>query len=255
MKKELLNVGLTIIGDEILTGRRVDKHFAHSINYFKELGVVISRAVYLGDDLEVLAGHFRQVRTAGEVTFSFGGIGATPDDVTRQAMAAAHEVKIIRHPEAVALIEDRFGEGAYPNRILMSELPEGAQLVPNDYNQIPGFSVGETYCLPGFPEMAWPMMDWVVRTGYQLPAGREFYFCSLLVHGVRESELIGLLETVQKQFPEVKLSSLPRFPAEGRWQTELGARGARAAAREVLDLLEKRLVESGYQVSSKEYGR
>ncbi len=251
MKKELLSTGLTIIGDEILSGRRVDKHFAHSINYFRELGVDISWALYIGDDQDVLTDHFRKVRKNGDMTFSFGGIGATPDDLTRQSVAAAHDVKLIRHPGAVSLIEERFGEEAYPNRILMAELPESAQLIPNDFNRIPGFSVGEIFCLPGFPEMAWPMMDWVVRTYYQLPENRDLSFCSLLVHGVRESELIGLLETVQKQFPEVKISSLPRFPAEGQWQTELGARGTNAAVREVLGLLEKRLAKNGYTVSSK----
>lgn len=252
MKKELLSAGLTIIGDEILSGRRVDKHFAYSLNYFRELGVDIAWALYIGDDLEDLTDHFRKVKANGGATFSFGGIGATPDDVTRQSVAAAHDVTMIRHPDAVRLIEERFGEDAYPNRILMAELPEGAELIPNNYNQIPGFSVGEIYCLPGFPEMSWPMLDWVVRTCYQLPENRDLSFCSLVVHDVRESELIGLLETVQKQFPDVKISSLPRFPAEGRWQTELGARGTRAATREVMGLLEKRLADNGYTVSIKE---
>ena len=251
MKKELLRAGLTIIGDEILSGRRVDKHFAYSLNYFRDLGVDVAWALYVGDDQEVLADHFRKVRKKGDVTFSFGGIGATPDDVTRQAAAAAYDVELVRHPGAAALIEERFGRDAYPNRILMADLPEGALLIPNDFNQIPGFSVGEIFCLPGFPEMAWPMLDWVVRTHYQLPENRDLSFCSLLVHDVRESELIGLLETVQEQFPEVKISSLPRFPAEGRWQTELGVRGTGAAAREVIGLLEKHLVDAGYTVSSK----
>ncbi len=251
MKKVLLSAGLTIIGDEILSGRRGDKHFAYSINYFRELGVDVAWTLYIGDDQGALTDHFRKVRANGDTTFSFGGIGATPDDLTRQSVAAAHDMKLIRHPGAVSLIEERFGEDAYPNRILMAELPEGAQLIPNDFNRIPGFSVGEIFCLPGFPEMAWPMMDWVVRTYYQLPENRDLYLCSLIVHDVRESELIGLLEIVQKQFPGVKISSLPRFPAEGRWQTELGARGTRAAAREVLGLLETRLADNGYTISSK----
>ena len=252
MKKELLSVGLTIIGDEILSGRRIDKHFAHSISYFQELGIEISWAAYLGDESQVLVDHFRKVRSNRDVTFSFGGIGATPDDRTRQSMAAAHDVGMIRHPEAVKLIEGRFGESAYPNRILMAELPDGSQLIPNGFNQIPGFFMGEIYCLPGFPEMAWPMMDWVVRTQYQLPVDRDRCFCSLIVHNVRESELIALLETVQEQFPDVKISSLPRFPAEGTWQTELGVRGGKTLTLKAMDLLKKGLFEKGYEISSEE---
>jgi molybdopterin-biosynthesis enzyme MoeA-like protein len=253
MKKELLSVGLTIIGDEILSGRRIDKHFAHSINYFQELAIDICWATYLGDDAKTLADHFRRVRKSEDITFSFGGIGATPDDLTRQSMAAAHDVEMIRHPEAVKLIEGRFGDGAYPNRILMAELPEGCQLIPNEFNQIPGFSMGNIHCLPGFPEMAWSMMDWVVRTAYQLPENRDLYFCSLIVKNVRESEIITLLERVQKQFPDCKISSLPRFPAEGSWQTELGVCGQKIVALEVMDVLRRRLLKNGYEISSKEH--
>lgn len=252
MKKELLSVGLTIIGDEILSGRRIDKHLAYSINYFKELAIEICLATYLGDDAKTLADHFRSVRKSGVVTFSFGGIGATPDDMTRQSMAAAHDVEMTRHPEAVKLIEDRFGDGAYPNRILMAELPEGSQLIPNEFNQIPGFSMGNIHCLPGFPEMAWSMMDWVVRTEYHPPENRDLSFCSLIVRNVRESEIITMLERVQKQFPDCKISCLPRFPAEGTWQTELGVRGQKIRALEAMDLLRTRLLENGYEISSKE---
>jgi len=252
MKKELLSVGLTIIGDEILSGRRIDKHLAHSINYFQDLGIDICWATYLGDDAEPLADHFRRVRKSEDVTFSFGGIGATPDDMTRQSMAAAHDVEMIRHPEAVKLIEGRFGDGAYPNRILMAELPEGSQLIPNEFNKIPGFSMGNIHCLPGFPEMAWSMMDWVVRTGYHLPENRDLCFCSVIVKNVRESEIITMLEGVQKQFPDCKVSSLPRFPAAGTWQTELGVRGKKIQALAAMDLLRARLLENGYEIFTKE---
>lgn len=245
-------VGLTIIGDEILSGRRVDKHFSHAIDYFQELGIDIGWAAYLGDDAASLADHFRRVRESNDVTFSFGGIGATPDDVTRQAMAVAHDVTIIRHPQAAALIEKRFGDGAYPNRILMADLPDGARLIPNEFNKIPGFSLANIHCLPGFPEMAWPMMDWVIRSHYILPDKRGLTCYSFVVKNVRESELITMLESVQQQFPAVKISSLPRFPAEGLWQTELGVRGEKSLALQAVNLLKMRILENGYEVSQKE---
>ena len=98
--------------------------------------------------------------------FSFGGIGATPDDHTRQAAAAALGVPLERHPEAVAEIEARFGADAYPHRVLMAEFPAGASIIPNPFNRIAAFSVRDHHFLPGFPQMAWPMLDWVLATHY-----------------------------------------------------------------------------------------
>ena len=164
-------------------------------------------------------------------------------------MARAYDVSLTRHPEAVELIETQFGEGAYPNRILMAELPEGSQLIPNGFNNIPGFSLGTIYCLPGFPEMAWPMMEWVIQTQFTIPVNRDVAFCTIIVHEVRESELISLLEKVQRRFPATRVSSLPRFPAEGSWQTELGVRGESEQVQEVMGLLEADLRERGYTIS------
>ena len=247
-RKQLLSVRLTIIGDEILSGRRADKHFAHAIAFFSDLGVELEQVSYLGDDSRALVEHFRYLRQQKQVSFSFGGIGATVDDRTRQSMARAHDVGMIRHPEAARLIEAQFGSSAYPNRILMADLPDGATLIPNEYNNIPGFSLGDIHCLPGFPEMAWPMMSWVVQNYYTVIDNREHYFCSFIVYDVRESELITLLETVQQQFPRTKISSLPRFPAEGTWQTELGVKGVKEEVLEAVEQLKLALTKRKYEL-------
>ncbi len=246
MKKAMTKAGLVIIGDELLQGRRVDKHFPHVRGYMDELGVDISWVYWLGDETDLLIEHFQAIKQRGDVCFSFGGIGATPDDLTRQAMAEAHSVSIVPHPEAVRLIENQFGEGAYPNRILMAQLPAGAELIPNQFNNIPGFSMGEIYCLPGFPEMAWSMMQWVVQTYYDVSQNPENFFQSFVVPGARESELIRLLEDTQQRFPNVKLSSLPRFPKAGGWQVELGVRGSERTVLQVEEILKSELLNRGY---------
>lgn len=225
MKKKMTSVGLSIIGDEILSGRRLDKHFNHAVEYFNSIGVDIGWTYYVGDSEQKLVTHFKQIQESGDICFSFGGIGATPDDLTRQAMAASHGVKLVKHPAAVQLIEEKFGETAYPNRIRMAELPEGSQLIPNDFNNIPGFSMNRIFCLPGFPEMAWPMMEWVVEHYFVTQQGPRKYFLSLIVQGAKESELIALLESTQKRFLKVKISSLPHFPRQDNWLVELGVRG------------------------------
>ncbi len=245
-RKKLQQVRLTIIGDEILSGRRTDKHFAHAISYFNQFGVEISAVTYIGDEQDALIDHFQCLQEQNDPVISFGGIGATVDDRTRLCMALAHDSKLIRHPEAVRLIENRFGEAAYPNRILMADLPEGSLLIPNKFNDIPGFSVGEIHCLPGFPQMAWPMMDWVIHHHYKVGEKSDISQVSFTVHDVRESEIIPLLESAQQQFPEVKLSSLPRFPSEGVWQTELGVRGSRTEREKAAAYLQKELERNGY---------
>jgi molybdopterin-biosynthesis enzyme MoeA-like protein len=252
MKKRLTKVGLLIIGDEILQGRRVDKHFPHVRDYLSELGVDVAWVYWIGDDADLLVEHFEAIRRRGDTCFSFGGIGATPDDLTRQAVAQAYGVDVVPHPEAVRLIENQFGEGAYPNRILMAELPEGAELVPNQFNNIPGFSMGEIYCLPGFPEMAWPMIQWIVRTCYDVSQNPENFFQSFLVPGARESELITLLEETQNRFGAVKISSLPRFPKEGGWQVELGVRGQEELVVQAVDVLQAELIQRGHLLEKKD---
>ena len=248
MKPIVNKVGLLIIGDEILLGRRVDKHFIHSLGYFKNRGVDICWVYYVGDDPRQLKTHLKLIRDRGDVCFCFGGIGATPDDLTRQAMADAHGLKLVHHPDAVKLIENQFGGGAYPNRILMADLPEGAELIPNEFNNIPGFSVGTIYCLPGFPEMAWPMMDWVMKNRLKWQTCPDHFSQSFIVLDARESELITLLETAQKQYPDVKISSLPRFPKEGEWRIELGARGVEHQVIEVMEMLRVEILKMGFRV-------
>ena len=248
MEQIVNKVGLLIIGDEILLGRRVDKHFIHALEYFKERGLDIGWVYYVGDDALQLEAHLKLIRDRGDVCFCFGGIGATPDDLTRQAMADAHDLKLVHHPDAVKLIERQFGDGAYPNRILMADLPEGAELIPNEFNNIPGFSVGTIYCLPGFPEMAWPMMDWVMKNRLEWQDHAGQFSDSIGVFDARESELIPLLETGQKQYPDVKISSLPRFPAKGKWRVELGARGAKQQVIEVLEMLRDELLKMGFRI-------
>jgi molybdopterin-biosynthesis enzyme MoeA-like protein len=92
--------GAIIIGDEILSGKRQDKHFARIAELLGQRGLRLSWVEYLGDDRERLTATFKRTMAAGDVVFSCGGIGNTPDDHTRQAVAAALGVGLELHPEA-----------------------------------------------------------------------------------------------------------------------------------------------------------
>ena len=220
-----MNIGALIIGDEILSGKRSDKHLPHVIATLAARGLTLDFVHYLGDDRARLTALLRDSFARGDLLFSFGGIGATPDDHTRQAAAAALGLPLVRHPEAVAEIEARFGADAYPHRVLMAEFPEGARVIPNPVNRIAGFSIRDHHFFPGFPQMAWPMLDWVLATWYadlrQVPPQER----AIVVHDAGESQLLPLMEANVALFPQLKLFSLPSFMSDGARRIELGVKG------------------------------
>ena len=142
-------------------------------------------------------------------------------------------------------IEQRFGEQAYPKRILMAEIPHGSTIIPNSYNRIPGFSINHIHCMPGFPEMAWPMMEWLLNEHYAHLVTEKPVLYRLMIENTRESALIDPMTEVQSQFPQVKISSLPRFLDGGGYQVEMGVRGSQKLAYDALQLLISCLESAG----------
>lgn len=232
--------GLIIIGDEILSGKRADKHLPRVIELLKARGLSLDYAEYVGDDPQRITAVLQRAFASGDVVFSTGGIGATPDDHTRQCAARALGVALQLHPQAKALIEQRMQDLAQEqgrvydpdqadnlHRLNMGVFPQGAQIIPNPYNKIPGFSHGQVHFVPGFPVMAWPMMEWVLDTYY-----RAFFTAhawverSVIVFGAMEATLTPLMETIEQDHPGVKVFSLPSVdhPQYGR-HIELGVKG------------------------------
>lgn len=221
----LVNIGAYIIGDEILSGKRADRHLAHVIATLNGRGLKLAWARYEGDDRRRLAASLRESFAQQAIVFAFGGVGATPDDHTRHAAAMALDVPLERHPEAVREIEAQFGAAAYPHRILMAEFPRGSTIIPNPVNRVASFSIRDHHFLPGFPQMAWPMLDWVLEHHYaQLHAAPEAER-AIVVHGAGESQLLPVMDENVARFPTLKLFSLPTFLPEGGRRLELGVRG------------------------------
>ena len=216
--------GIYIIGDEILSGKREDKHLTQAIAILKAHGLQLGWAEYLGDEPSRMVASFKRSFATDDIVFSFGGIGATPDDYTRQAAADALNVPIVRHAGGVAEIEAQFGDGAYPKRVMMADFPLGAGLIPNPVNRVAGFTVKSHYFVPGFPAMAHPMMEWVLNTHYShLFHQTEYLEQSIIVIDGIESKLIDLMNAVITQF-DVKVFSLPKLKPNPH--VELGAKGS-----------------------------
>ena len=235
-----MNVGIVIVGDEILSGKRQDKHLSKIIELLSARGMALSSAVYVGDDRPRITAALRDAFASGDLVFSCGGIGATPDDHTRQCAAAALGVDLVLHPEAKLLIEQRMrdvaaelgttyepGRADNVHRLNMGVFPAGAAIIPNPYNKIPGFSVGHVHFVPGFPVMAWPMMEWVLEQHYpHLHGAARTVERSVIVFGAMEASLTPLMEDIEARFAGVKVFSLPSVdhPEFGR-HIELGVKG------------------------------
>lgn len=242
--------GALIIGDEILSGRRVDKHLPKLIELLSERGLSLSWASHVGDDPARITRMLSDAFASGDVVFSFGGIGATPDDHTRQCAAAALHEPLVLHPEAKALILARMAEmavqqgttldPAHPDslrRLHMGEFPVSARIIANPYNRIPGFSCqgaggGTVHFVPGFPVMAWPMVASVLDQRYaqwfKVGAWAEY---SVIVYGAMEATLTPLMVQIESAHPGIKVFSLPSVdhPVHGK-HIDLGVKGPHDAA-------------------------
>ncbi len=249
-----MNFGVIIIGDEILSGKRADKHLPKVIELLAARGLSLSWARYVGDDPTRISADLKHAFESGDIVFSCGGIGATPDDHTRQCAAAALGVPLALHPQARDLIVERMRETAQEqgipfepdrhdnvHRLNMGVFPAGAQIIPNPYNKIAGFTVGQVHFVPGFPVMAWPMIEWVLDHHYAALHGQgATHEKSVIVFGAMEAALTPLMERIEAGFDGIKVFSLPSVdhPQYGR-HIELGVKGRAeqldAAYRVLLD--------------------
>jgi molybdopterin-biosynthesis enzyme MoeA-like protein len=236
--------GVVIVGDEILSGKRADKHLVKVIELLSARGLQLAWAEYVGDSPERITDTLRRAFTGSMPVFSCGGIGATPDDHTRQCAAAALGRPLSLQPEAAALLRQRMQDQARVQgvpfdperadnvlRLNLAVLPEGEEIIPNPYNKVAGFSVGHVHFVPGFPVMAWPMIEWVLDTYYADRFRREAYIeKSVIVLAGIEATLTPLMETVEREHPQVKVFSLPSVdhPQWGR-HIDLGVKGEPAA--------------------------
>jgi molybdopterin-biosynthesis enzyme MoeA-like protein len=236
-----MKFGLIIIGDEILSGKRTDKHLPKVIELLVARGLGLSWARYVGDDPQRITADLKQAFACGDAVFSCGGIGATPDDHTRQWHAQCGGRALALHPQARELILERMRDTAAEqgvpfepdrhdnvHRLNMGVFPEGAQIIPNPYNKIAGFSVRDVHFVPGFPVMAWPMIESVLDQRYAGLHGQGVVReKSVIVFGAMEATLTPLMERIEAQFGNVKVFSLPSVdhPQWGR-HIELGVKGA-----------------------------
>ena len=197
-----------IIGTEILNGRREDKHFAFVRKELEKYGHELYASFIVKDDRKLMKNIYNLIKQDPQaVLFSFGGIGSTPDDLTREIAAEVFSASsLVRHKKFEQDIIERFGDQAYPHRIHMADLPPEAELLFNPVNNMSGFSLQKRYFfVPGFPQMAHPMIENAIKENFS--------------HAIQKHRLTLLADTsenylihVMQRIPEhIEMSSLPMF--------------------------------------------
>ena len=256
MTGSVKGMGAIIIGDEITLGRRQDKHFPKIVELLAARGLTLDWALYAGDNRARLTETLRRTFAEGDIVFSCGGIGNTPDDHTRQAAAAASGAELVLHPDAAREIRGRYaeiGREVSDYALDMGRFPAGSRIIPNPFNRIPGFSWGDHHFVPGFPQMAWPMIEWVLDTCYpdrfnRTPSAEA----AILVWKGIESALTPLMLKIEAEYPGLKVFSLPYLgSAELGRHVELGVRGMPEQVPAAMEVMRREVAELGYSYDEK----
>ncbi len=216
-----MNFYAVIIGTEILNARRKDAHFEFLQKELAKYGHELFASFIIKDDSELIKQTYRMIlEDKSAVMFSFGGIGSTPDDLTREIASEVFTGKQVEtHQKFLADIIERFGEKAYPHRIHMSELPPNADLIHNPINNMSGFSLENRYFFtPGFPSMSHPMVKNIIKKYFNEAVQKKRL--TLYAHTSEEQ----LITRMQKLPKSIELSCLPLF-VDGKPHVELSLSG------------------------------
>jgi molybdenum cofactor synthesis domain-containing protein len=198
------------IGNEIVSGDTENTNASWLARRLAPLGVEVRLIAALPDEIDEIARFVREHAPAVDFLLVTGGLGGTPDDLTREALAAAFGVGQEEQPEVAADLRARFTrDPEYAAR--WARLPEGSRPLANPHGGAPGFVIENVYVFPGLPAEMEAMFDSVAEEladGPPIVSWRRTY-------RTRESDIVELLAEATERWPEVLVGSYPRFDATG----------------------------------------
>jgi len=207
-----VTAGVLIIGDEILSGRTQDTNLRDIAKYLGVHGVDLVEARTIPDVHDEIVAAVNALRARYDYVITTGGIGPTHDDITADAIAAAFGLELREHPEIIAMMSSKWGDGLNAARRRMARVPVGGELVKNPVNGPPGFMIGNVFVLAGVPQIMRGMLEDV---GWRLWGGAVTLSRTVVVVGTGEGALAAPLEAVARTHPEMSLGSYPFFGPEG----------------------------------------
>jgi molybdenum cofactor synthesis domain-containing protein len=237
-----------IIGDEILSGRTADTNLNTIARFLSALGIDLMEARTVGDRPGQIVEALNALKTAHDYVFSTGGIGPTHDDITADCVARAFEVGIDEHPEALAILERRYGDELNAARRRMARIPDGGVLIANPVTDAPGFQIGNVFVMAGVPKIMTAMLEDVAP---RLRTGAVVHARTLRVSGVGEGVIAAPLAEAARATRDLSFGSYP-FGAgsEGEIGTNLVVRGRDAEAVEAaIQALATRLTAESVSVA------
>ena len=237
-----------VIGDEILSGRTKDTNTNTIARFLTAMGIDLMEARVVGDRAEQIIEALNALRGGHDYVFTTGGIGPTPDDITADCVAAAFGVELPEHPEAVAILERRYGDDFNAARRRMARIPVGASLVANPVTDAPGFQLENVFVMAGVPAIMQAMLEDV---GPRLRTGAVVHSGTLKVSGVGEGDVAQILIDAAARNSELSFGSYPfGHGTSGEVGTRLVVRGQdRGALDRAVQDLQRSLIEAGVSVT------
>src|SRR5512134_276628 len=239
-------VGVAILGDEVLKAEIREANLAYILPLLNEWGAEVVLCAILPDDVPVVVRHLRAYLEEADLLVLTGGIGPTPDDITRDAVAQVAGVPLVVHPEAKEQLEAYYKGRMNEYRMLMARVPQGATLIPNPVSIAPGFHIGRIVAFPGIPRLLHVMFGWV----RPLVEGRRRSRVTLLGN-VPEAAFAGIMKDAMETFPDVSVGSYPTMDGEYRVRVVFRADEMGRAAR-CADFFAARLQADGREMTRRE---
>ena len=216
-----------IIGDEILSGRTQDTNLNTIARFLGALGIVLEEARTVGDRPGQIVEALNALRSSHDYVFTTGGIGPTHDDITADCVAEAMGVPLLEHPQALAILERRYGDELNAARRRMARIPEGGILIANPVTDAPGFQIGNVFVMAGVPKIMTAMLEDVAP---RLRTGAVVHARTIRVTGVGEGTVADILRAAADANRGLSFGSYP-FGAgtSGEIGTNLVVRGQEVA--------------------------
>ena len=206
----MASAAILTIGDELLAGDVENTNGTWLAQRLERLGLAVRLIAVLPDEIEHIAGFLRAEAGRVDLVVVTGGLGGTPDDVTREAVAAAFGVDQVEYPEVAAALRARFRrDPEYAAR--WARLPSGSRPLANPLGGAPGFTLENVYVLPGLPAEMAAMFETVeeeLRGERPIGSWRRTYRTT-------ESRIVGVLRDVGERHPTVRVGSYPSFGLAG----------------------------------------
>jgi len=240
-----VTASIVTIGNELLSGDTVNTNAAWLAHELEELGVTVTMMASLPDEIDRIAEFVRAESGRADIVIVTGGLGGTPDDVTREALAAAFDAPQDEVVELADRLRSRFpSDPEYAAR--WANLPAGARPLENPLGGAPGFVVANVFVLPGLPSEMQAMFSTIaheLRTEESITSWRRVYETT-------EAKIVGVLEAMGDRYPGVLVGSYPKFHPEGATVEVVVKSSDPAALEAAVAWIEQALAEATGQTDS-----